>query len=188
MSTPLAKFGPAIGVIRDFPQPGIVFRDVSPLLRENKLREEAYDALAKHYIDNNIKVDLVAGIESRGFIFGTALAARLNCGFIMVRKPSKLPGKIISVDYGLEYGKNTLCLQEESIKPKQNVLIVDDLLASGGTAEAAAKLIKQLDGNVVGACFLIELDGLDGRKKLSTIPVFSLLTFPVDGSDVKGTL
>jgi adenine phosphoribosyltransferase len=168
----------AIGVVRDFPQKGIVFRDISGLLRVPKLRELALDLMAKHYTDNKIQVDIMAGIDSRGFIFGMGLAARLNIPFVMIRKPNKLPGEVVSVDYGLEYGKNSLSLQVGSMKAGDKVVVVDDLLATGGSAEAACHLVKKLGATVVGTCFAIELDGLDGRKKLPGMDVFSLVHFP----------
>jgi len=179
MTTNMDRFKEAIAEYPDFPQKGILFRDISPLLANTQLREEAYDLMAKHYIDSKIQIDAVAGIDSRGFIFGTALAARLKVPFVMIRKPSKLPGKIHSIDYGLEYGKNTLTLQHDAIRDNHKVLVVDDLLATGGSADAAIQLIKKAGGTVVGACFAIELDGLDGAKKLSPVPVFSLMHFSV---------
>jgi len=180
-----AKFNHLIALFPDFPKPGIMFKDISPLLGDPKLREEAFDLMAQHYLDNKIEVDVVAGIDSRGFIFGTALAARLKVGFVMIRKPSKLPGEIITYDYSLEYGKNQLCVQVGAIKPNQKVVIVDDLLATGGSAGAAIYLVHQLQGKVVGACFAIELDGLGGRQKLAPVPVHSLLIYAADGSDLK---
>jgi len=179
------KYSEAIGLFWDFPQPGILFRDISPLLQDVKLREEAFHEMAAYYFENNISVDVVAGIDSRGFIFGTGIATRLQVPFVMVRKPSKLPGKTISIDYGLEYGKNTLVMQVGSIKPGQRVLVVDDLLATGGSANAAIHLIQQQKGEVVGACFAIELEGLGGRQKLAPVDVFSLLTYPAGGEPIK---
>jgi adenine phosphoribosyltransferase len=131
--------------------------------------------LQKKYKDK--KVDKVAGIESRGFIFGGALAYLLNCGFIPVRKPGKLPYETISEDYSLEYGTNSLEIHTDAISAGENVLIIDDLLATGGTAEAVVKLIKRLGGNIVGVEFLIELDFLNGRRKLEGYPVNSLIKY-----------
>jgi adenine phosphoribosyltransferase len=126
---------------------------------------------------NGTKVDLVAGIEARGFIFAPALAYRLNAGFVPVRKPKKLPGKTTSVTYDLEYGTDQLDIHSDAIKPGQSVLICDDLLATGGTAAAAVKLIEQLGGKVAGAAFAVELNFLNGRAKLPGIHVFSLLKY-----------
>eukprot|EP01111_Echinosteliopsis_oligospora_P007157 TRINITY_DN2182_c0_g1_i1.p1 TRINITY_DN2182_c0_g1~~TRINITY_DN2182_c0_g1_i1.p1 ORF type:complete len:199 (-),score=60.02 TRINITY_DN2182_c0_g1_i1:79-675(-) len=180
----IEKIKKAISVHKDFPSKGIMFRDISPLMRDNELREKTFDLMAKKYIDQGIHIDVVAGIESRGFIFGTALATRLKASFVMIRKPGKLPGETVCVDYGLEYGNNTLYLQMDALKPGQTVLIVDDLLATGGTAAAAVTLCNKVGGKVIGVCFAIELDGLNGKNKFADVDVFSLLHFPVGGEDV----
>jgi adenine phosphoribosyltransferase len=150
--------------IPDFPKPGILFYDVTTLLRDPDGFREAIDAMCAPYQKGSI--DLIVGIESRGFILGAAMADRLGAGFVPVRKLGKLPGKTVKVSYSLEYGTDSLEMHEDAITAGQRVLIVDDLLATGGTAEAVRKLVKKLDGNVVGLAFLVELDFLPGRKKL----------------------
>lgn len=150
--------------IPDFPKPGILFYDVTTLLRDPEGFREAIDAMCAPYEKGSI--DVIVGIESRGFILGAAMADRLGAGFVPVRKLGKLPGKTVKVSYSLEYGTDSLEMHEDAITPGQRVLIVDDLLATGGTAEAVRKLVKKLDGNVVGLAFLVELDFLPGRKKL----------------------
>src|SRR5271168_748273 len=161
--------------IPDYPKPGILFYDLTTLLKDGKGFHELVDKLCEHCKDN--EVDLVASIEARGFIFGPALAYRLGAGFVPVRKPKKLPWKTASVTYQLEYGSDQLELHEDAIKPGQTVLICDDLLATGGTAAATAKLIQQLGGEVVGAAFAVELTFLHGRGKLPGVHVFSLLKY-----------
>ena len=133
------------------------------------------DALAEHYINKDI--DLILGMEARGFIFGPALAYRLNAGFVPVRKPGKLPAATAKYDYALEYGTNTLEIHKDAIQPGQNILIVDDLLATGGTAEATTKLAASLGGKIAGLGFVVELDFLNGRDKLKGYDVFSLLHY-----------
>ena len=161
--------------IPDYPKPGILFYDLTTLLKDPKGFHSLVDRLCDQY--NGTKVDLVVGIEARGFIFAPALAYRLNAGFVPVRKPKKLPGKTSSVTYDLEYGTDQLDIHADAIKPGQSVLICDDLLATGGTAAAAVKLIQQLGGKVAGAAFAVELTFLDGRAKLPGIHVFSLLQY-----------
>ena len=161
--------------VQDYPKPGILFYDLTTLLKDAKGFHSLVDRLCEQY--NGTKVDLVVGIEARGFIFAPALAYRLNAGFVPVRKPKKLPAKTASVTYDLEYGTDQLDIHADSIKPGQRVLICDDLLATGGTAAAAVKLIRQLGGEVVGAAFAVELTFLDGRAKLPGIHVFSLLKY-----------
>jgi len=166
--------------IPDFPKPGILFKDITPLLAEPRAFHITLDLLAERFIGEH--VDTVVGIESRGFIFGGALAARLNASFVPVRKPGKLPYKTDRVGYTLEYGTAELEMHKESIRPGANVLIVDDLLATGGTASAAAELARKQDGKVVGFAFVVELDFLDGRRRLleggsSNVGVFSLVHF-----------
>jgi adenine phosphoribosyltransferase len=159
--------------IPDYPKPGILFYDLTTLLKDPKGFHSLVDRLCDQY--NGTKVDLVAGIEARGFIFAPALAYRLNAGFVPVRKPKKLPGKTTSVTYDLEYGTDQLDIHTDAVTPGQSVLICDDLLATGGTAAAAVKLIEQLGGKVAGAAFAVELGFLNGRAKLPGIHVFSLL-------------
>jgi len=161
--------------IPDYPKPGILFYDLTTLLKDPKGFHSLVDRLCDQY--NGTKVDLVAGIEARGFIFAPALAYRLNAGFVPVRKPKKLPGKTTSVTYDLEYGTDQLDIHSDAVKPGQSVLICDDLLATGGTAAAAVKLIEQLGGKVAGAAFAVELGFLNGRAKLPGIHVFSLLQY-----------
>jgi len=161
--------------IPDYPKPGILFYDITTLLQDKTGFHEMVDKLCSHY--EGQKVDKVAGIEARGFIFAPALAYRLNAGFIPIRKPKKLPWKRAEVTYQLEYGTDTLEIHEDAIKPGDRVIICDDLLATGGTAAATAKLIQQLGGKVEGLAFAVELTFLKGRAKLSGLDVFSLIPY-----------
>src|ERR1700727_1539067 len=161
--------------IPDYPKPGILFYDLTTLLKDPKGFHSLVDRLCDQY--TGTKVDVVAGIEARGFIFAPALAYRLNAGFVPVRKPKKLPAKCASVSYSLEYGSDTLEIHEDAIKPGDRVIICDDLLATGGTAAATAKLIQQLGGKVEGLAFAVELTFLKGRSKLPGLDVFSLLQY-----------
>jgi len=161
--------------VPDYPQPGILFYDLTTLLKDKQGFHNMIDRLCEHYAGRTI--DVVAGIEARGFIFAPALAYRLGAGFVPVRKPKKLPAKTISVSYSLEYGKDALEIHEDAIKPGQSVIICDDLLATGGTASATAKLIEQLGGKVVGGAFAVELTFLKGRSKLNGLDVFSLIQY-----------
>ena len=166
------------GLIRevpDFPKPGILFYDITTLLKDTKGLKSVIDGLSDGY--HGQKIDTVVGIEARGFIFAPALAYRLGAGFVPVRKPKKLPAKTVSVSYSLEYGADTLEIHEDAVKPGQRVIICDDLLATGGTAAATAKLIQQLGGTVEGAAFAVELTFLNGRKKLNGLDVFSLIQY-----------
>jgi adenine phosphoribosyltransferase len=161
--------------IPDYPKPGILFYDLTTLLKDPAGFHSLVDQLCAHY--EGTKVDLVAGMEARGFIFAPALAYRLNAGFVPIRKPKKLPGKVASVSYQLEYGTDSMEIHEDAIKPGQRVLVCDDLLATGGTAAAAIKLVQQLGGKLAGAAFAVELSFLNGRGKLPGVDVFSLLTY-----------
>jgi adenine phosphoribosyltransferase len=161
--------------IPDYPKPGILFYDLTTLLKDPEGFHSLVDKLCEHY--NGRKVDLVAGIEARGFIFAPALAYRLGAGFIPVRKPKKLPAKVSSITYDLEYGTDQLDIHHDAVERGQRVLVCDDLLATGGTACAAVQLIKQLGGEVVGAAFAVELSFLNGRAKLPGVDVFSLLKY-----------
>ena len=161
--------------VPDFPKPGILFYDITTLLKDRLGFARLIDALTEHYINDN--VDLVLGIEARGFIFGPALAYRLNAGFVPVRKPRKLPAEVLQWKYDLEYGQDTLEIHKDAIQPGQRVVICDDLLATGGTAKAAADMTKQLGGNICGLGFVVELDALKGREKLKEYEVFSLLHY-----------
>jgi adenine phosphoribosyltransferase len=161
--------------VPDFPKKGILFYDITTLLKDKRGFAMLIDALAEHYINKD--VDLVLGMEARGFIFAPALAYRLNAGFVPVRKPGKLPAATAKYDYALEYGTNTLEIHKDAIQPGQNVLIVDDLLATGGTAEATTKLAASLGAKIAGLSFVVELDFLKGRDKLKQYDVFSLLHY-----------
>ena len=161
--------------VPDFPKPGILFYDITTLLKDKLGFARLIDALTEHYIDKHI--DLVLGIEARGFIFGPALAYRLNAGFVPVRKPDKLPAETARVTYDLEYGTDALEIHLDAIEPGQNVLIVDDLLATGGTMEATVKLVRRLGARIVGLAFAIELDFLNGRDRFKEYDVFSLLHY-----------
>src|SRR3982750_3179479 len=166
---------PLIRDIPDFPKKGILFRDITPLLADPSGIALAVELLANPFRGKNI--DLVVGAESRGFIFGTAVACCLSAGFVLVRKPGKLPHKKVSMTYDLEYGTDTLEMHEDSILKDQRVLIVDDLLATGGTMKACSDLVEQIGGKVVGLAGLIELAGLKGRDKLNGKPVHSVLKY-----------
>jgi adenine phosphoribosyltransferase len=161
--------------VPDYPKPGIRFYDLTTLLKDKQGFHSLIDQLCGHYEGRTI--DIVAGIEARGFIFAPALAYRLNAGFVPVRKPKKLPAKTTSISYSLEYGTDSLEIHEDAIKPGQRVIICDDLLATGGTAAATAKLIEKLGGVVEGAAFAVELTFLNGRKKLANLDVFSLIQY-----------
>ncbi len=164
-----------IASIQDFPKKGILFRDMTPLLQNKEALKYALDQICD--FAKNVKADIIAGPEARGFIFGTPVAYALNIGFVPVRKPGKLPRKTVEYAYDLEYGQNTLCMHEDAIKKGQKVVIIDDLLATGGTVEATIKLVEKLGGEVVGCAFLIELDELHGREKLKNQKVLSLLHY-----------
>jgi len=161
--------------IPDFPKKGIVFRDITPLIRDGAALRQAVDEMAKKY--DGIKIDAILGAEARGFMFGAAIAYKLGCGFIPVRKPGKLPYKTYKVSYDLEYGSNTVEMHTDAVKPGDNILIVDDLVATGGTAMAQAKLIEDCGGKVCGFCFLVELEFLNPRKLLEGYDVFSLIKY-----------
>lgn len=161
--------------IPDFPIKGILFRDITTLIRDGEALQETIDTLVEHYRDTDIEV--IAAIEARGWIFGSPLAYELGAGFVPIRKPSKLPAEKIAVSYALEYGQNTLEMHLDAIERGTKVLIVDDLLATGGSAKAAVDLVEKLGGQVVGLAFLIELTDLHGRDKLKGYDVYSLIQF-----------
>lgn len=161
--------------IPDFPKPGILFRDITTLLKDKKAFKEAVNALSEKF--KNKKIDAVVAVEARGFILGSVIAHKLGAGFVPVRKRGKLPAKTNSVTYELEYGTDTLEMHHDAIQPKNRILIVDDLLATGGTAAAVVDLVKQLQGEVAGIAFLIELTELKGKDKLKEYPVFSLIKY-----------
>ena len=164
-----------IETIPDFPNKGILFRDITPLLSDVEAYRETCRQLSEYA--KRIGAEVVAAPEARGFIFGCPIACEAGLKFVPIRKPDKLPRKTISYKYDLEYGNNELHMHEDAIKPGEKVIIVDDLLATGGTADAAIKLVEQLGGEVVGCGFVIELEDLKGREKLAGYDVFSLLKY-----------
>jgi adenine phosphoribosyltransferase len=168
-------FKQLIREVPDFPKPGILFYDITTLLKNKLGFAKLVDSLGQCYIGR--RVDLVLGIEARGFIFGPALAYRLNAGFVPVRKPKKLPAATARWTYDLEYGQDTLEVHMDAIQPGQSVIIVDDLLATGGTAHATTKLVESLGGKVASLAFIVELDFLRGRDKLAGYEVLSLLHY-----------
>ena len=162
--------------VNDFPKKGIIFRDITTALKEPEVLKEMIDYLCDQFKD--VKIDYIAGIESRGFIFGMPMAYKLNAGFVPIRKPNKLPAETLSQEYSLEYGTDKIEIHTDAIKEGDNVLIVDDLLATGGTAEAACKLINKTGGNLVGIAFLIELEDLKGRDKFDKdLKIVSMLKY-----------
>jgi adenine phosphoribosyltransferase len=161
--------------VPDFPKPGILFRDITPLLADPRAFQETIDLISARYEGRGITK--VVAIESRGFVFACPVALRLGAGFIPLRKPGKLPYKTIRESYALEYGEATIEIHQDAISPGDKLLVLDDLLATGGTAAAAVSLVRKLGGEVVELCFVIELAALKGREKLPGTPIFSLLTF-----------
>jgi adenine phosphoribosyltransferase len=161
--------------VPDFPEPGIVFKDIMPLLADPATLRETVDKLAE-WIEPR-KPDVILGAEARGFILGSALAYKLGCAFVPARRPGKLPWKTVSATYALEYGENTLEIHSDAISPGARVLVHDDLLATGGTAAAICDLAEQLGGQIVGLAFVIELTFLSGRQHLEKYDVFSLITY-----------
>jgi adenine phosphoribosyltransferase len=161
--------------VPDFPEPGVLFRDITPLLRDAAALRLACRMLADPFRGQT--VDLVVGIESRGFIFGPAVALELDAGFQMARKLGKLPWKTHSEKYDLEYGSAEIEIHQDAVAPGQRVLVLDDLIATGGTAAATARLVERAGGRVLGAAFLIELSALEGRRALGEIPVVSLIRY-----------
>ncbi len=155
-----------INEIKDFPREGIVFKDLNPIYKEPKIWDELVFPLQELIITE--KPDYLAGIESRGFISASALAFKLDIGFIPIRKPNKLPGNVIGIDYHLEYGEDRLEIQQDLIEKNSKIILIDDLLATGGSASAAGKLISEIGGNLIGYAFLVELTELKGRKRLDT--------------------
>lgn len=166
---------PFIRDVPDFPQPGVVFKDITPLLQDTAAFKYVLDRFNAHFADSGI--DVVAGIESRGFLFGAPLAYTLGVPFVPIRKAGKLPSDRMSVEYALEYGTGQLDIHRDALEAEQNVAIVDDLIATGGTAVAAAKLVELLGARVHGFAFLVELAYLGGREKLSDYNVFSLIRY-----------
>ena len=164
-----------IRTIPDFPKPGIQFRDLTTLFLHVEGFKMVIDALADKYADH--PVDLIGGVESRGFVLAAPLALRLGKGFVLIRKPGKLPGEKISVEYSLEYGKDRLEIHADAIPEGKRVLLVDDLLATGGTMEAACRLVEQVGGLVHACAFVVELPELKGRDRLAKYPLFKLVDF-----------
>jgi len=165
----------AVRNVPDFPKPGIQFKDITPVLADTRLFAGAVDWLAADFSPG--MVDAVVGIDARGFIFAAAVALRLGAGFVPVRKKGKLPYQTIEVSYDLEYGSNTVAMHVDAIAPHSRVVLVDDLLATGGTAGAAVALLEKLQANILGVRFLIELEFLHGRSKLPKLPVRSLISY-----------
>ena len=161
--------------VPDFPKEGILFYDVTTLFKDADGLRQSVDLMAAPYADAG--VEKVVGIESRGFILAPAIAIRLGAGFVLVRKPGKLPAKTREVSYDLEYGQDRIEIHEDAIEAGERVLIVDDLMATGGTAAAAVELVRRLEGNLVGAAFLVELEFLQGRAKVPGVEIFSLLKY-----------
>lgn len=163
--------------IPDFPQPGIMFRDITTLLRSPQGLRYTVDLMTQKCIDAGIRADYVVGMESRGFIIGAPLAYKLGAGFIPVRKKGKLPAAVHSIEYELEYGTDCLEVHQDALQPNSRVIIVDDLIATGGTASATAKLVKQIGCQLLGFGFIIELQDLQGRKYLPDVPIITLVEY-----------
>ena len=160
--------------VPDFPKPGIVFKDITPLLANGPAWRQVIDQLVERYRN---KIDTILGIESRGFIFGSALAYALGCGHVLIRKPGKLPAATFAASYELEYGIDTVEIHQDAFPPNSRVLLIDDLLATGGTAQAALSLAERFDAHIVEAAFLIELSFLGGRERLAPHAVFSFIQY-----------
>lgn len=161
--------------IPDFPKEGIIFKDITPLLKDPTGFKQAVDEMSNHFKDK--KIDIVVGAEARGFIFGPPIAFNLNAGFVPIRKPGKLPYETESISYELEYGTDTLQIHKDAVEKGQNVLVVDDLLATGGTMSACCKLVESLGANVAGCAFLIELCFLNGKNLLDNYELFSVIKY-----------
>jgi len=172
---PKMDYKALIREVPDFPKPGILFYDITTLLKDARAFRAILDELAARY--RGRKIDKIVGIESRGFILGGPLSDRLKAGFVPVRKPGKLPADSFEVKYNLEYGSNSLAIHRDAVQMGERVLVVDDLLATGGTAAATVHLLRQLGANIVGLAFLVELTSLKGRDKLDGCPVHSLITY-----------
>lgn len=161
--------------IPDFPKPGILFRDITPLLADRQALAQAIYQLAGPY--HNQAIDAVVAVEARGFIFGSAVARELNAGFVPIRKKGKLPWQTAAVTYGLEYGTDTIEMHLDAVKPGRKVLLIDDLLATGGTMAASCELVRKLGADICGLTFLVELTGLGGRDKLNNYPIHSVIQY-----------
>lgn len=161
--------------VPDFPKPGIVFKDITPILQDAAVFQQTIQALVQRYQGRDF--DKIAGIESRGFLFGSALSYALGKGFVLVRKKGKLPWKTVSMSYDLEYGTDTIQMHEDAVRPGEKVLLVDDLLATGGTSLAACELVEKMGGKIAECCFVVELDFLKGRERLKGKEIFSLVHY-----------
>lgn len=164
-----------IAIVEDFPVKGISFKDVTPLMKNGKAFKKTCDKLTAFVKEKG--ANIVVGPESRGFIFGCPVSANLGIGFVPIRKPGKLPREEITAEYSLEYGKNTLCMHKDAIQKGDKVVIIDDLLATGGTVHAAISLVEQLGGEIVGCAFVVELTGLKGRELLKNYEIYSLIDY-----------
>ena len=164
-----------IRTIPDFPKPGINFYDITPLLKDGRALAYTIDTMADHF--SNMNIDVVVSMEARGFLFGPAIAYKLGAGFAPVRKLGKLPWDTHQEEYALEYGTDTIEIHRDAVLPGERVLIIDDVLATGGTAKAVANLIRKMNGKIIGAAFVIELLALKGRNKLKDVPVYPLLQY-----------
>jgi adenine phosphoribosyltransferase len=171
----LSQLHARVRTIADFPTPGVLFRDITPLLADARSLAMSIDLLAERFTGEH--VDVVVGIESRGFLFGAPLAVRLNAGFVPARKPGKLPAAVDSVRYRLEYGEGALEMHRDAIAPGARAVVVDDVIATGGTAAAAVELARRQGAEVIAAAFAIELSSLEGRRRLGALPVVALLTY-----------
>ena len=164
-----------VRIIPDFPKPGVSFKDITTLLKNGKALRYVIDQMAEHF--QNSDIDVILGVESRGFLFGAPLAYKMGTGFVLVRKPGKLPAHTLKASYELEYGQDTLEIHEDAVQPGQRVLLVDDLLATGGTMAATAKLVRDLKGEIAGYAFVVELTYLNGRDKLGDHEILSMLKY-----------
>ena len=176
----ITKLRDLIRDVPDFPKPGVVFKDITPLLAHPAGLSLAVEYLTQPY--RHIHIDMVVGAESRGFIFGTAVARNLSSGFVPIRKPGRLPAETHAEDYTLEYGEESVEIHTDAIQPGDKVLMVDDLLATGGTMAACCRLVEKLGGQIVGIAVLIELSFLGGRSRLDDYPIHSILTYDSDAS------
>ncbi len=165
----------AIRDVPDFPKPGIIFKDITPILQNVEIFQKTIQTLIQRYQNKNF--DKIAGIESRGFLFASALAYALKKSFVLVRKKGKLPWKTVSMPYDLEYGTDTVQMHEDAVHPGDKVLLVDDLLATGGTSAAACELVQKMGGKILECAFVVELDFLKGREKLKGVEVYSMVHF-----------
>tara|TARA_B110000438_G_scaffold194299_1_gene185883 strand:- start:123 stop:692 length:570 start_codon:yes stop_codon:yes gene_type:complete len=174
----LEQLSHAVRTIPNFPIDGVLFRDITPILTDHKMLTQTIDTIALDMMNLDWYPDIIVGPEARGFIFGPLLSTKLGKGFVPIRKPGKLPSSTLKIDYELEYGSNSLEIHDDAILPGQKVVIIDDLLATGGTIAACIELCKQLNAEIIGVIFIIELEGLGARKLLSSVPLHSLLKFP----------